>query len=519
MTALLAAVLLLLTPLIMLLIRLIKRGFSYYWLVAAAGSLGSLLLVLLSGLNLPQSLLLIAWKPEEIFSASPSLLVDMISWPYAAAVAGLAAAVILTAVARIPYVSWRAWSGTLLIAGAGLFAVLAGNPLTLLLAWAALDLGELVILLVTIPESRIRERIVVTFSVRAAGILLVAAADVVSRAGGQPLTFDHVPPYANLLLLLAAGLRLGVLPLHMPFFHEAPLRRGLGTMLRLIPAAGSLVLLSRTALSELPVGLEAVLLLLAGLSALYSAGLWAAARDELSGRPFWVLGMASFAVAAALKGEPEASLAWGLSLLIPGGVLFLYSARRSGLLPVLMVGLVLFSALPFTPAWQAARIYSPPYHPALLLLLAAHALLMVGYFRHASRPGDPLSQAERSVWILYPAGLVLLLAVYLLLGTQINFSVESIPAAAWAAGLLSLGLAGAIAWASRRISSPPGLFFRLDKLLSLRWIYTPLWKAYKGTGWVVDRVSNLLEGEGGVLWVLVILAFLFTIFSQGGAGN
>jgi hypothetical protein len=291
-------------------------------------------------------------------------------------------------------------------------------------------------------------------------------------------------------------------------------------MLRLIPAAGSLVLLSRTALSELPAGLEAVLLLLAGLSALYSAGLWAAARDELSGRPFWVLGLASFAVAAALTGEPAASLAWGLSLLIPGGVLFLYSARRSGLLPVLMVGLVLFSALPFTPSWQAARIYSPPYQPALLFLLPAHALLMVGYFRHASRPGDPLSQAERSVWILYPAGLVLLLAVYLLVGTRINFGVESRPAAAWAAGLLSLGLAGAIVWASRRIPPPPpGLFSRLDKLLSLRWIYTPLWKAYKSTGWVVARISSLLEGEGGVLWVLVILAFLFTIFSQGGAGN
>jgi hypothetical protein len=46
-------------------------------------------------------------------------------------------------------------------------------------------------------------------------------------------------------LLLAAGLRLGVLPLHLPYASEAAIRRGFGSALRLISAGSSLILLAR----------------------------------------------------------------------------------------------------------------------------------------------------------------------------------------------------------------------------------------------------------------------------------
>ena len=57
-----------------------------------------------------------------------------------------------------------------------------------------------------------------------------------------------------LSLLIAVGLRLGVLPLHIYYLHEPPLRRGLGSMLRFVPAAASLVLLAR--IGEVGIPLE-----------------------------------------------------------------------------------------------------------------------------------------------------------------------------------------------------------------------------------------------------------------------
>jgi hypothetical protein len=70
-------------------------------------------------------------------------------------------------------------------------------------------------------------------------------ASMVSISAGTPMNFQDAPPQAGLYLLLAAGLRLGVLPLHLPYASEAAIRRGFGSALRLISAASSLILLAR----------------------------------------------------------------------------------------------------------------------------------------------------------------------------------------------------------------------------------------------------------------------------------
>ncbi len=77
------------------------------------------------------------------------------------------------------------------------------------------------------------------------------------------------------------------------------LRRGFGTSLRLVSAAASLSLLARIPASALQSSLLPVLLILAALAALYAAWMWLRASDEIIGRPFWVLGMASLAVSAS----------------------------------------------------------------------------------------------------------------------------------------------------------------------------------------------------------------------------
>jgi hypothetical protein len=77
MAAILPVFVLLLTPVIMLIIRLIKPGFSYFWLLAVTGALIVWPISLILGFRLPNTMLLVEWKPETLFPASPSLLVDM----------------------------------------------------------------------------------------------------------------------------------------------------------------------------------------------------------------------------------------------------------------------------------------------------------------------------------------------------------------------------------------------------------------------------------------------------------
>ena len=81
------------------------------------------------------------------------------------------------------------------------------------------------------------------------------------------------------------------------------------------------------------------------------------------GRPFWILGLSAFTVAAAIQSQPLASQAWGLATLFSGGVLFLYSARSPRIIVLPILGLVGISALPYTPAWRGTGLFAA-LHPA-----------------------------------------------------------------------------------------------------------------------------------------------------------
>ena len=84
-----------------------------------------------------------AWQPELLSTQSPTCR-DGIAWTFTVSLATLCLAIILTAVARSNFPRPVNWMGTLIITALGILAVLADNPLTLVLIWAAIDLSELV---------------------------------------------------------------------------------------------------------------------------------------------------------------------------------------------------------------------------------------------------------------------------------------------------------------------------------------------------------------------------------------
>src|SRR3990172_4069016 len=175
---------LILTPVIMVIVRLVRPGFVYHWLLAVGGAGIAWLMVLLAGLQFPRTLELVAWKPEILFTSSPFLIVDRFSWPFAAGIATLLLAVILTDVARPAEVDWSSWAGELSLAALGLFAIFAGHPLTLVLAWTAIDLMELTILLGEVKEAGATREVVIRFSIRLVGSFLLIAAGLSSEDTG-----------------------------------------------------------------------------------------------------------------------------------------------------------------------------------------------------------------------------------------------------------------------------------------------------------------------------------------------
>jgi len=514
---LLPILIMLLTALTLMLLRFGRPNFKYPWLVAAGGATLSLIGIFIWHIRLPESISLAPWQPVMLFSFSPTWLADGISWPYALSLAALAAAVILTSVARAEN-DPAASAGTLLLTALGILAVAAENPLTLVLVWSSIDLAELLTMLRSTEGKEQNQGVVIAFAVRVAGTGLVLWANLVSTSGGIQMNFLTTPASAGIYLLLAAGLRLGVLPLHLPYLKENVLRRGFGTSLRLVSAAASLSLLARIPPNALKSSMLPYLLILAAVAALYAGWMWVRASDEILGRPFWVLGMASLSVAASLRGNPSGSIGWGIMLILGGGLLFLFSARQRSTIWLPLLALWGLSSLPFSPAasvWQTGNQNSWLF---VIPFLPAQALLMAGFIRHTLHPGETSFESQDK-WakVLYQLGLFLLFAIAVLLGLwgwdgarSLGLWWAAIIVIVLTAGFTTLALTVLVRLVPASSSSQWTRIFRFER------IYYLLTAIYGFFRRISDLITSSLEGEGGLLWSLLLLVLILSVISTRG---
>ncbi|MBE0699991.1 MAG: hypothetical protein IH586_23950, partial [Anaerolineaceae bacterium] len=395
-----------------------RPSIGYSWLIASLTGLLVTILMLLLRWRLPLELVLEQWRPFGEISSPPAFILDLNSWAYAFCLVVLALAFILTDAARLeteahPY-NWAVGLG---LTGIGLLAVMARNPTTLVVIWTAVDFIEILIVLSTEAGRRMGQQTVTTFSIRSAGSLLVVLAMLYARSQGISFALDPIPGELAIFMLLAVGLRLGVLPLNVLYAQEVYVRRGLGNLMRMIGPASSLMVLSRMPEQVVPVEWHPVFLGLCALAALYGAAMWLAADHELAGRLYWLIALAALAIASVINGNARASITWGTALLLVGSVLFFYSAyrRRNLFIPILAV--IGITGLPFTPVaagWSG--VIGPVFNFYTFTFLSSVILLIWGFIRHSLRPREELHRMERWVHPVYPTGLVSLILAQWVIG-------------------------------------------------------------------------------------------------------
>ncbi|GAP14194.1 hypothetical protein LARV_01960 [Longilinea arvoryzae] len=506
-----------------------RPNFGLAWLMAILASTIDWGLLLVLRLRTPAPLQVADWLPFTVQMDDRLLLqVDGISWPLAFSLATLLMAVILTAPVRLGQKSYPiAWASNLFITAMGMVGVLSGNLITLLLVWSLIDFVELVVMLRTVNEPRLNTQVVVAFIVRVSGTIVALSAFIVGK--NLDLTSEVSPfPQASILLLVAAGLRLGILPLNLPYRQEIQMRRGVGTLLRMASSATSLVLLARLNPTQLPTGWMNFLLFGTAIGTLYAASMWAGATNELNGRPYWVVATAGLAIACVINGSPISSLVWSTAMILYGSVLFLYSARARFSLALPILAALAMSGLPFTPtAYGWPGLLGDTFNLFDMAMILAVALLIVGLVRHAMAPGEALKNMQGWIQVAYPLGLVLLVGsgwLIAVIGPDGFFTAGRWPASL-AAVLLAIGWIAAILYQRLLVHMKERLAW-LDSLLraiarwmvsffSFRWLYSVLQDFMELLRRLVNSLSLILEGEGGVLWALVLLALLLTVLIPG----
>src|SRR3989304_660827 len=142
------------------------------------------------------------------------------------------------------------------------------------------------------------------------------------------------------------------------------------------------------------------------------------APDELTARPFWLIGMGALAVAAALQANPVGAAAWGCALILAGGVLFLSSETNRWLVRALWIGVLGISALPFSLTATGWDDKGMNFWPAWPFLLLTQSMLMAGFIRHGQRTSTRIRNEAQPIWErnVYPIVIALLLIMITLLG-------------------------------------------------------------------------------------------------------
>jgi len=496
---------------------------GYAWFLAVGGSLVALILIVISHPVEPILIPLLDWESNGLLAASPELLLDKYSWPFALTITVLLIAALLTDIARVQEIEATAWSSSLGITAVGLLAVLSANPLTLVMTWSLLDLTETIIRFEQVSGSEARERVVISFSTRVVGIFLVLSAIIRAQILGTTLDFSNIPVQVSGYLILAAGSRLGVLPPQTPFLQEKPARRGFGTLVRLVPVAASMVLLTRVANVGVSQDWLLPIQIAAAVAMIYGVLTWVWAKDELDGRPFWILSFSAFSIIAAARTMPFASQSWGLSLIFSGGLLFLYSYRLRRFLWLPILGILGFFALPFTPAWYGLSIFADWNLLFSISFIFGLAILILGYYRHMVRPIDVGADIERWVGIVYPIGLVILPLAHFWLIWSLGGIITPdgfLSTFEWWMGFVVLGLIALLFYLNRirGYAWSPKVRQGLGRAISLDWLYQTLWWIYRFLGKLISYFVSLLEGEGGVLWAMLIVILLVTILAARMGG-
>jgi hypothetical protein len=514
---LLSITLLVLASLAMLILRIWRPNFGYQWLIAAGSTFIAWLLVLLSLSIIPESLQIASWGPRTTYPNSIILTLDRISWPITAAVGTLLIATMLSDVVRAHDLSWSNWASSLFVTALGIVGISSGNLLTFFITWTAFDLTVLVILLLQLESENLRRKAVLIFFIHLLGTACLLVAGVISVSENNAVLLEQGSPRAILFVILAALIRFGALPFASNMLEDPNNRRSFGTIRSLVSMAIVTALLVRVAAALENVSFPGILWLgitsMLGIIALLYSFAWFFSRDEIEGRQAWIMTFGVLVIGSALRAEVNSSLSWALAVIFSGGMIFLASVRDKISVWITMIGLLGICAIPFTPAWAGLGVFSAPYNISHLLYFVALLFMISGYTRHATWiiPGPP--GLERWIKVVYPLGLILLPLTHIGLGWIYKPGTGTIPISSWIIGpLLVISAAiGFLLWQRAGEKTPQGLINIVTSMLTFSWLGSIIQSLFGYLARIMNFTSRILEGEGGLLWVLLSIVLFLAI--------
>jgi hypothetical protein len=503
---------------------LTKRGGGFIWAIGFISALAIWIFSLVVPVSSYPSVSVTNWLPfSQVFSGF-TFKVDLSSIAYIFCTSTIALSFVITSTVHLQSADWR--RGIILIlltSGLGILSLVSLDPFSLLITWTLLDFCVLGSDLWFARDNPEKQKVVTSFVIKLMGSFAIMAGVVAS--GGKGFNFDlaAIPPEVALIFLSASILRFwGIL-------HNFPKMEGgyfLSTqvLIKLISFSSAIALLSRLpALNLSSTGSTWILI------SVILVGLWSAARVMLASDlsmaiPFFLSGFGSLQIYCVIENHAEIALLWGCLVLIIGSSLgtFLKFRRFHSILPSL--GLFLAVGIPFTLGGMGLTGLINPFSTFSVFMLIILLSLLVGIARIVWQMEGAQIQVDQPISTIYMVGSLVLPISIIILGAKIVGDFISNPNIVISGVLLVVGiLLSGIYYRVRTTFHPKetaNSFIRFVRQVQTigKWNLPArfLQAVIQLMNLSVKLMSNILEGDGGFLWTLVLLAVMISVISLGG---
>jgi hypothetical protein len=502
---------------LILVIYRIYPKFKYFWLFSFINALIIWVYVWVLGIRLPLHFDFSIWEFITSFQPTIALRIDSVNWPILLIVSTIMLAVITSDAARPRDNHWWSWSGGFGIVGVGMLAILSANLFTLLFLWVVVDITQLVLGYVNSKNVESQRNSIMFFITNIMGIMVAIGVFVISSPFAYQSSSFETSASMIPLLIFAAGLRLGVLPLQAWFLQSTSAWEENFLPMKLIPLVSSLILLVRIAKFGNSSSISIVILLLTLIAGIYGASAWIQTKKESHSSYYLTLALSTIVMISSLYGDATAALSWTLVLLSVSGFWIIYSARHKKYLPIILINVILLVGFPFTPNYAGLIIFEKIRFPMSILVLLIPILVIFGLVSKFKWNSQQISDSTKWVPILYSTGLLFLPITHGLL--ILNSSEKILFTQGNLYWIISLIIFTIIYWLMKQnINYPVKVIDSLGKVFSLKWFYAIFAGAYNLISLVMNFISQLFESRAGIIWSLIFFTLVVSIIAEMGVG-
>lgn len=420
-------------------------------------------------------------------------------------------------------------TGTMAISAFGLMSILSASGLTFLLTWVMIDIAEFAVLTIILKEEAKHQIAVTSFFTRTIGIFLLILVLVLQSRDNLFPSGNETASIYGILIILVAILRMGIIPIHIPYSEDPKIRRGIGSILRFTPILSVFSFLFVFGPQEYSRSQNIWLVIILTIAAVFGAISWYLAENKLVGRPYWIFTLGCLALLGYIRSSTGLIIGLAAMMLAGGTVLYLPSpqTRKTNMfIPLLVAGML---CLPYTPtAMLPGGFWGERFEFSSIFIIICLSLLIGGWIIHSFRQDEETEHQESWVWLFQTLALIVLATAPWI--AEIFFLEKVSDIHYWWYTILLIAVTGSILAVhfyrkreSNRISTiyllikrgiDPVLLYA-DRFFRFEWVI----QIVKGFGNLVSVSMNLmvrvLEGDGGILWSFLFLVLLASLLITG----